>query len=159
MSRSTAHRIRESARPHLLTDIVVHSSAGHRLASLARGQRLRLAERDQLLLELVTKYRAGDRQRWGAVLLEVMAPTITERLQRFSPAGPALDTDDIAQELLLAVLEVALRLPLKDGRYLERRLLLRAAERVSYRLEREADRQAQLDPLSVLDGEPDDEET
>jgi hypothetical protein len=153
MSQSTAARIRGAARAHLASEKVIHSSAGRRLAALASGQRLPLSERDHLLFDVVTKYRVGDRQRWSAVLLEVMAPTITQRLQRFSPAGPALDVEDIAQELLLAVLEVALTLSLMDARYLERRLLLRAAERVSYRLERETDRQALLDPLSVLNGD------
>lgn len=157
MIHSTPRRIREAAQHHVAAVQATHGATGRRLSALGSGRRLPLSERDQLLLEVVTSYRAGDRNRWGAVLLDVMAPTITTRLQRFSPAGPVADTEDIAQELLLAVLEVALTIDLQAGRYLERHLLLRAAARVSYRLERESERQALLDPLSVLGGEEDGE--
>ncbi len=119
------------------------------LQSLPQARRTR-CRRDALLLELIAHYRRGQRQLWAPVLLEVMAPALCQRLQGYLPLRPAMDLDDIAQQLVVELLNAALAIPLPaDGQWTERRLLNRATKRIGRWLAREARRQKhQLPPLS-----------
>ncbi len=94
--------------------------------------------RDQLLCELLVAYRmAPVRSQIAPLILEAVRPQLEVRRLRLRPREPYLEADDVAQQLVLEILDLALRLPLQDGGYLERRLLLRAIERVSRGLKRE----------------------
>lgn len=151
MTAALVQRLRETAPDHLRGEEEVLA----RVRVLSSGGRLTLPERDRLVYELVLLYREGPRERWAPVLLEVMAPPIFQRFARFRPQEPAIDSDDVLHQFLLEVLEAALRLPVKDGpAWLERRLVLGAAGRVSRWLRREARYRELLEPLA----EPADEE-
>jgi len=94
--------------------------------------------RDQLLCELLVAYRmTAVRAQIAPLILEAVRPQLEVRRLRLRPREPYLDADDVAQQLVLEILDLALRLPLQDGAFLERRLLLRAIERVTRRLKRE----------------------
>jgi hypothetical protein len=94
--------------------------------------------RDQLLCELLIAYRiARNRSQVAPLILEVVRPQLEVRRRRLSPQEPYLEAEDIAQQLAHEVLDLALRLPLQHGTFLERRLLLRAIERVTRGLRRE----------------------
>lgn len=154
MRTSTATRISEGARDRLVggTSSRVGSDEGAilaRVAALARGERLRLSERDQLLYLVVQRYREDARSRWAPVLLEVLAPPLLVRLTRFRTSFPAIDEDDVAQQFLMELLAAAATIPLENERYLERRLLMRASDRVSRWLQREARLGALVSPDPV----------
>jgi hypothetical protein len=126
---------------------------GARLAAC----RLDPPARDQLLYELLIAYRmARHRSQIAPLILEVVRPQLEVRRLRLRSQEPYLGAEDIAQQLALEVLELALRLPLQDGAFLERRLLLRAIERVTRRLKREV-RYRNL--VSYYPEEPSSEET
>ncbi len=95
--------------------------------------------RDQLLWKLLVAYRTRpNRAQIAPLILGMVRSQLEVRRLRLSPQEPYLDAEDIAQQLVLEILDLALRLPLQDGAFLERRLLLRAIERVTRRLKREA---------------------
>ena len=94
--------------------------------------------RDQLLCELLVAYRmTAVRSQVAPLILEAVRPQLEVRRLWLRPREPYLEADDVAQQLVLEILDLALRLPLQDGAFLERRLLLRAIERVTRRLKRE----------------------
>lgn len=155
MKTSTAERIRQGARDQtrLEPQDTEEREILRRVAALARGEQLRLRERDQLLYLVIQRYREAADQSWAAVLLEVVAPPFMVRLGRFVCAIPGLESEDLAQQFLLEILDAAWTMPLPNHRYLERRLLLRAADSVTRWLEREVNYQGRLALLEhVLPG-------
>jgi hypothetical protein len=86
------------------------------------------------------------------LLLDLLAPAIVSRLQRLRPVLPAIDEEDLTQELVLQVLTVAATIPVpEEAAFLERELMLAANKRVARWLTSEARRQASQLPLEVLD--------
>jgi hypothetical protein len=113
-------------------------------------------ERDQMLFTLVRAFRRQPRADMWALLLEELRPGLTRRLLRYRGSMALFQRDDLLQEMALALRETALTIPLESDRYLERRLLMRTANRVSRLLKREWRRQQRQDPIEVL--EPDEED-
>ena len=95
-------------------------------------------ERDRLLIAVVTAYRAGDRQVWAAVLLDLLAPALLSRLAAFRVHSNSIDAADLRQQLVVELLGAAASMPLPSGaRFVERRLVLRAGQGVRRWLQRE----------------------
>jgi hypothetical protein len=95
-------------------------------------------ERDRLLEEIVWAYRTGDRQVWGAVLLDLLTPALLKRLKRYVPEEPVIDLEDIRQQLVVELLQAAATMPFEPGvDFVERRLVLRAGQGVRRWLSRE----------------------
>ena len=131
---------------------------GSELADLRRQMRAArgVDERDAVMYEVVQLYRRRpDTEVWEFMLQE-LGQAMTARVNRFRNPSPLYRRNDFAQEMVIALHETALTIPLPSARYLERRLVLRAANRVSRLLKREWGKQQLQDPLEVLD--PDDEE-
>src|SRR6266851_8551057 len=123
------------------------------LVSRARASRGRSpAERDQALVAVVLSYRAGPRRLWAPVLLGLLGPALLERLQRLGEQPPVLNEEDIRQQLVVELLHLAETLPLRDGRYLRSRLLLRTNQAVRRWLAREGVRRSGLVSLDNLEG-------
>jgi hypothetical protein len=116
---------------------------------VACGRALSIRERDRLLYELLVRYRRGDRAYWGALILELLDPAIKIRVSRFRPEGPTMTIEDLYQDLVCALLEDALSIPLDGPAYLTRRLVLRSGFRVTRALRREARYQEVLEPIEV----------
>jgi hypothetical protein len=111
------------------------------LELLARARdtiNVRLPERDRTLAQIVAAYRAGNRQLWGGILLDLAAPALLEVLQRFGAQHPVLDDEDLSQLLVVQFLHAAatMRIP-QDGRGLRRKLVSRAAKATARGLGRE----------------------
>ena len=100
------------------------------------------AERDQALAAIVVKYRAGSRRLWAPVLLYLLAPALLECLQGLREELPVAHEEDLRQQLVVELLHLAATLPLRDGRYLKRRLLRRANQAVRRWLEAERHHQS-----------------
>jgi hypothetical protein len=120
-------------------------------AGAARGRSP--AERDQALAAVVLSYRQGPRRLWAPVLLGLLGSALLECLQRLREERPVLEEEDLRQQLVVELLHLADSLPLRDGRYLRRRLLRRTNQAVrrwllSERLRRSS--QVSFDELEEL---------
>ena len=122
------------------------------LRARARDLKVPPRRRDEALLALLRRYRSGNQRLWGPLLLDLLAPAIVSRLQRLRPVLPAIDEEDLTQELVLQVLIVAATMPIpEEPAFLERELMLAAKKRVARWLASEARRQESQLPLEVLD--------
>jgi len=121
---------------------------------------LDLRQRDELLYELVLAYRSGERSVYAQLILELVRTFLRIRVSRYRPVEPATSIQDVYQQLVLAVLQDSRTIPLQSPERLERRLALRAADRVSRWLQQEARRQVMFESLEAWaeEHEGDDEE-
>jgi hypothetical protein len=115
-------------------------------------------DEDPTLYQLVLFYRETSDPRAWALLLETVAPALSTRVSRFRQMRPLYRREDIRQEMILALHETAMTIPLTSSDWLERRLVLRAANRVSRLLKREWAKQLLQDPIEVLGEEEDEDE-
>jgi hypothetical protein len=98
----------------------------------------RVAERNRALADIVAAYRAGPRQLWAPVILDLVAPALLDRLQHFIARPPFLEQEDLSQQLVLQLLHAAATMRVAgDGRNLKSALVARAAKAVSRHLARE----------------------
>ena len=108
------------------------------LVERARGRPKVPGGRDRALAEIVAAYRAGPRELWAPVILDLVAPSLLERLQHFEARPPVLDVEDLTQQLVVQLLHAAATVRVAcDGRHLRRELVARARKAVSRRLVRE----------------------
>ncbi len=108
--------------------------------------------RQRALVGAVNAYRAGACSRWAPVLLALLGPALERRVGRLRPVPPAINTEDIRQQLVVEVLEAALCMPLPENSLLlERAILRRASQAVSRRLGRELRRQQRQELLGDED--------
>jgi hypothetical protein len=104
---------------------------------------VRLAERNRLLAEIVAAYRVGPRELWGPVILDLLAPGLLEIIQLCRAEPPAMDEEEIRQQLVMEILSAAATIPIhKNGRDMKVRLFARAYKYVTRWLEREGHRQS-----------------
>src|SRR5260370_18821307 len=100
------------------------------------------AERDRLLTEIVAAYRAGPRQVWGPVILDLLAPALVELLPLLRPQPPVVDQEEIRQQLVMEALRAAAVMPIHaGGRATKVRILARASKYVVRLVVREGSRQ------------------
>lgn len=115
-----------------------------------------LGERNRLLAQIVVAYRVGSRQLWGPVMLDLLAPALVELLQWLRAEPPAMDEEEIRQQLVMEILAAAARIPIhKNGRDMKVRLLARANKYVVRWLVREGcqqRRQYSYEALCELEG-------
>jgi len=98
---------------------------------------------------LLEAYRIGPKQRWSGLLVERLGPWLTSARRQLHAVPPYLDQDDVAQQLILEVLQIASRWrPICEDRWIPRRLVERAARKLLKSLLAE-----QLDQTVELDGE------
>jgi len=98
---------------------------------------------------LLEAYRIGPKQQWSGLLVERLGPWLTASRRQLHAVPPYLDQDDVAQQLILEVLQIASRWrPICEDRWIPRRLVERAARKLLKSLLAE-----QLDQTVELDGE------
>jgi hypothetical protein len=109
-------------------------------------------ERGRSLRAIVGTYRAGPRELWGSVLLDLLAPALLARLLRLRTELPVLDEEDIRQQLVFELLRAAATMPLpSEDRYLKTALIARANQGVCRWLAREARRQMNQQPFEAIE--------
>ena len=120
----------------------------------ARSRQVSIHTRDRILEAIVRAYRIGNRQLWGPVLLEVLAPQLTEAVQQFGILAPLVDSEDLGHQLVLEVLSAAATVPIPEGaRWVEQRLLRRAGFTLARWLHKQSrQRQWAVSPDSQLLG-------
>ena len=110
------------------------------------------AERNQILAGIVCAYRAGPRQLWAPILLDLLAPALIKCLQGFRCESPVVDEEEIRQQLVLEVLRAALSMPIHNGgRQMKIRLVTRANRAVVRWLGKEGVRQDWQRSLELAD--------
>jgi hypothetical protein len=108
--------------------------------------------RGRLFMALVLDYRAGPRDLWAPVLLDILAPGLLAVVHRLRAEPPVMDEEDIRQELVAEVLCAAAYMPIpKNPTFMRRRLMARANQGVRRRLARERQRQSSQEPVESLD--------
>ncbi len=109
------------------------------VVSRARDTRMTcLAERDQLLADIVGAYRCGPRELWAPVILDLLDPALVRMVRRIEQKSeeiadlwdpdepPAVDEEELRQQVLMEVLRAAATMPLRPGgRGMKTRLLKR----------------------------------
>ena len=105
-------------------------------------------ERNRLLAQIVCAYRIGSKPHWGPVILDLLAPTLILILQGLRPEPPAIDEEEIHQQLVAETLRAAATVPLLDGGLQTRfRLTSRAYTRMLRWLAREGRRRRRQIPF------------
>jgi hypothetical protein len=105
-------------------------------------------ERNRLLANVVGAYRAGPKPIWGAVLLDLLAPTLVVILQGLRPVPPAIDEPELRQQLVAEALHAAATVRLlESGRQTRFRLTSRAYTRMLRWLAREGRRRQHQVPF------------
>jgi hypothetical protein len=108
--------------------------------------------RGRLFMALVLDYRAGPRDLWAPVLLDILAPGLLALVQRLRAEPPVMDEEDIRQQLVAEVLWAAAYMPIpKNPAFMRRRLMARANQGVRRRLARERQRRSSQQPIDSLD--------
>ena len=109
-------------------------------------------DRGRSLRTIVDAYRAGPREIWGPVLLDLLAPALLARLQRLRAEPPGMDEEDIRQQLVVELLRAAANMPLPaEHGYLRSRLMARANQGVWRGLAREGRRQLRQQSFEAME--------
>ncbi|MDQ2943783.1 MAG: hypothetical protein M3R21_08975 [Candidatus Dormibacteraeota bacterium] len=119
--------------------------SGTFLAELPRLMQCReVAARDQdeILESTIRAYRCGPASLWGPVLLGMLGPALVRMARRLHAQPPAIDEEDLDQQVIVEALRAAALMPLPDScRFVQRRFVAYTAKRLSRWLERESRRQ------------------
>ena len=109
------------------------------LVERARGSKSKCrAERDKALTDIIAAYRAGPRELWASVILDLVAPALLTRLQHLVARPPSLEDEDLSQQLVVQLLHAAATMRLTgEGRNLRNDLVARACKAVARKLARE----------------------
>jgi hypothetical protein len=96
---------------------------------------------DQRLALVVAAYRCGPRGLWAPVLLDLLAPAMIARLQRLRAEPPAVDEEDLRQQLVVEVLRAAATIPLPANPAWQKKQILSRANQAVRRWLQQAHRQ------------------
>ena len=95
-------------------------------------------EPNRRLAVVVAAYRCGPRELWAPVLLDLLAPAMISRLKRLRAEPPAVDEEDLRQQLVLEVLRAAATIPLPaNPAWQKKQILSRANQAVRRCLQQE----------------------
>ena len=113
------------------------------LPELMQRREVPACRQDEVLASAIRAYRYGPAALWGPTLLGMLGPALVRMASRLPAQLPAVDEEDIDQQVIVEVLRAAALMPLPDDcRFVQRRLIAYAAKRLSRWLAREGRRQA-----------------
>jgi hypothetical protein len=106
---------------------------------------------DDILAATIRSYRRGPVDLWGPILLCMLGPALVRAASRLQARPPAVDGEDIDQQVVMEALRAAAEMPLPvDCRFVQRRLVLLASKRLTRWLERESRRQTSQESFEVM---------
>jgi len=142
MSNSLSEDLREGRR--------VAPSAGPPLECDLDGPSA--ADPNQRLALVVDAYRCGPRAVWAPVLLDLLAPAMISRLKHLRVEPPAVDEEDLRQQLVLEVLRAAATIPLPaNPTWQKNQILSRANQAVRRWLQQEHRQQLRQRSLEEIE--------
>lgn len=110
------------------------------------------ADPDQRLARVIAAYRCGPRAVWAPVLLDLLAPAMISRLKRLRAEPPAVDEEDLRQQLVVEVLLAAATIPLPaNPAWQKKQILSRANQAVRRWLQQEHRQQLRQRPLEAIE--------
>ena len=131
---------------------------GRRVARPAGAPRVRdldgpaPADPDQRLARVIAAYRCGPRELWAPVLLDLLAPAMISRLKRLRAEPPAVDEEDLRQQLVVEVLLAAATIPLPaNPAWQKKQILSRANQAVRRWLQQEHRQQLRQRSLEAIE--------
>src|SRR5438445_5683777 len=97
---------------------------------------------------LLEAYRLAPKSEWSGLLIERLGPWLTAARRQLRPVPPYLDQEDVSQQLVLELLQIASRWrPVCEDRWIPRRLVERAGRKLLRSLLAEQlDRTVELSP-------------
>jgi hypothetical protein len=120
------------------------------LPNLMHRREVPARRQDEILAATIRAYRHGPAAFWGPVLLGLLGPALVRAAARFRAQPPAVDEEDIDQQLVMEALRAAAIMPLPDDcRFVQRRLVFFTMKRVTRWLEREGRRQDSQTPAEA----------
>lgn len=109
---------------------------------------------DDVLAAAIRAYRSGPPDLWGPVVLSMLAPALVRMAARLQAQPPALDEEDIDQQVIVETLRAARLMPLPDScRFVQSRLIAFTNKRLTRWVAREARRQASQASFEALSGD------
>jgi hypothetical protein len=131
---------------------------GRRVARPAEAPRVRdldgpaPADPDHRLARVIAAYRYGPRAVWAPVLLDLLAPAMISRLKRLRAEPPAVDEEDLRQQLVVEVLLAAATIPLPaNPAWQKKQILSRANQAVRRWLQQEHRQQLRQRSLEAIE--------
>ncbi len=115
------------------------------LRRLLRDSELGFEDQDRIWAAVLRCYRRGPRAAWAPLVLELLAPALVEIAVGFAPNPPAVDADDLQQQIALEALAAAGSIPLGGGHFIKPWLVLEVTRRIERWLEREARHSGEVD--------------
>ena len=121
------------------------------LPRLIQRREVPACRQDDLLAATIRSYRCGPAHLWGPILLSMLGPALVRAASRLQAQPPAVDGEDIDQQVVMEALRAAAEMPLPiDCRFVQRRLVLLATKRLARWLEREGRRQTSQESFEAM---------
>jgi hypothetical protein len=121
------------------------------LPRLMQCREVPACRQDDLLAATIRAYRRGPAGLWAPILLSMLGPALVRAAARLQVQPPAVDDEDIDQQIVMEALRAAAEMPLPDEcRFVQRRLVLLASKRLRRWLERERRRQTSQESFEVM---------
>ena len=118
------------------------------LPRLAQGRHIPASRQDQVLAATIRAYRHGPSTLWGPVLLSMLGPALVRLVRRLQTQPPAIDDEDLDQQVVVEALRSAAFMPLPQNcRFVQRRLIALTGKRLTRWLERERRLRVSQTPL------------
>ena len=122
------------------------------LPKLLQRREVPASRQDELLAATIRAYRRGPAALWGPVLLSMLAPALIRMATPLHAQPPAIDDEDIDQQVIAETLRAAALMPLPEScRFVQRRLIAFTRKRLTRWLARESRHRASQAPFDALE--------
>jgi len=121
------------------------------LPRLMQSREVPACRQDEVLATTIRAYRLGPPSFWGPLLLTMLGPALVRMARRLQAQPPAVDEEDVDQQVIVEALRAAALMPLPDScRFVQRRFIAFTAKRLTRWLERERRRQGSQASFEVM---------
>ena len=125
-------------REALERDPALGCSSLEELPRVMHGRQIPACCQDQVLAATIRAYRHGPSTLWGPVLLGMLGPALVRVARRLRTQPPAIDEEDLDQQVVVESLRAAAMMPLPENcRFVQRRLTALIGKRLMRWLMRE----------------------
>lgn len=129
----------------------LHGICMRDLPGLMQSREVPACRQDEVLAAAIRAYRLGPPSFWGPLLLSMLGPALVRMARRLQAQPPAVDEEDVDQQVIFEALRAATLMPLPDScRFVQRRFIAFTTKRLTRWLERERRRQASQASFEVM---------
>jgi hypothetical protein len=146
-----AHDARRLFREALDRDPRLGCRALEELPRVMHSRQIPACRQDQVLAATIRAYRHGPPTLWGPVLLSMLAPALVRLVRPLRSQPPAIDDEDLDQQVVVEALRSAALMPLPENcRFVQRRLTALTGKRLMRWLQREGRLRASQVPMEKV---------